>query len=36
MCREDMLNEIRERLESASNADVEAVYWMVIMEIGEG
>ena len=36
MCRQAMLNEIRERLEGASNADVEAVYWMVLVELGEG
>ncbi len=36
MCREAMLNEIRERLEEASDADVEAVFWMVKVELGEG
>lgn len=33
MCREDMLEFIRERLETASDADVEAVYWVVAMEV---
>ena len=36
MCREHMLEWIQERLESASNEDVEAVYWMVMIELGEG
>lgn len=36
MCRESMIREIMERLESAPNADVEAVYWMVLVELGEG
>ena len=36
MCRDHMLEWIRERLESASNEDVEAVYWMVLIELGEG
>ena len=36
MCREAMIQEIVERLEGAPNADVEAVYWMVLVELGEG
>ena len=36
MCREAMIQEIMERLEGAPNADVEAVYWMVLVELGEG
>lgn len=36
MCREAMIQEIVERLEGAPNADVEAVYWMVLIELGEG
>lgn len=36
MCRENMLQFIRERLEAAPDEDVEAVYWMVLMELGEG
>lgn len=33
MDREDMLNYIRERLDGASDADVEAVYWMIMVEL---
>lgn len=33
MNREEMLEFIRDRLESASDADVEAVYWMVVGEL---
>ena len=33
MDREDMLNFIRERLEGAPDADVEAVYWMILVEL---
>lgn len=36
MCREAMIQEIMERLSAAPNADVEAVYWMVLVELGEG
>ena len=35
MCREAMMQEIMDRLEAASNTDLEAVYWMILMEIGE-
>ena len=35
MCRETMIQEIMERLESASDADVESIYWMVLFELGE-
>lgn len=31
--REEMLEFIHERLEGASDADVESVYWMVSMEV---
>ena len=33
MTRKDMLEFIRDRLEAASDADVEAVYWMVTLEV---
>ena len=33
MTREEMLEFIRDRLEGASDADVESVYWMVSMEV---
>jgi hypothetical protein len=36
MCRETMIQEIMERLEGASNTDVESIYWMVLIELGEG
>lgn len=36
MCREVMIQEIVDRLESASDADLESVYWMILMELGEG
>ena len=36
MCKEAMIQEIMERLSAAPNADVEAVYWMVLVELGEG
>lgn len=35
MCREQMLQEIRNRLEAAPDADVESIYWMVLFELGE-
>ena len=35
MCREYMLKDIQERLEAASDADVESIYWMVLFELGE-
>lgn len=35
MTRKDMMEFIRDRLEAASDADVESVYWMVVMEIGD-
>ena len=36
MCRETMIAEIMDRLESAPSADVEAIYWIVLTELGEG
>lgn len=33
MSRKEMLEFIQDRLESATNADVEAVYWVVVMEL---
>ena len=36
MCREHMLKQIQEKLESASDADVESIYWMILFELGEG
>lgn len=33
MSRIEMLEFINDRLESATNADVEAVYWMIVMEL---
>lgn len=33
MERSEMLEYIRERLEAASDADIESVYWMVAMEL---
>lgn len=33
MSRKDMLDYISERLEDASDRDVEAVYWMIVMEL---
>lgn len=33
MSKKEMLDYIRDRLEDASNEDVEAVYWMVVMEL---
>ena len=35
MDREAMLDFIRERLDGASDADIEAVYWMVLVELGD-
>ena len=35
MCREHRLKEIQEKLESAPDADVESIYWMVLFELGE-
>lgn len=34
MNREEMIQYIRDRLESAPDIDVEAIYWMVVMELG--
>ena len=36
MCREYMLQQIRDVLETASDTDVESIYWMVMLELGEG
>ena len=33
MGRNEMLDYIRDRLEEAPDRDVEAVYWMVVMEL---
>lgn len=33
MSKKEMLEFIQDRLETATNADVEAVYWMIIMEL---
>ena len=33
MNRYDMLDFIRDRLDNASDAEVEAVYWMVVVEL---
>lgn len=33
MTREEMLEFIHDRLEGASDADVESVYWMVNLEV---
>lgn len=33
MSRKEMLDYIGERLKDASNEDVEAVYWMIVMEL---
>lgn len=33
MSKKEMLDYIRDRLEEASDRDVEAVYWMVVMEL---
>lgn len=33
MNRKNMLDYIQDRLSDASDADVEAVYWMIIMEL---
>ena len=33
MSRKDMLDYISERLADASNEDVEAVYWMIVVEL---
>lgn len=33
MSREEMMRRIAERLEYASDADLESVYWMVEMEL---
>ena len=35
MSREEMLTYIRDRLEDAPDRDVEAVYWMILIELGE-
>ena len=35
MSRRDMIAFIKERLEDASDQDVESVYWMVALEIGD-
>lgn len=35
MCRKDMIAYIQDRLEYASDQDVESVYWMVVFEIGD-
>ena len=32
MYREEMIEHIKERLESASDADIENVYWLIEME----
>ena len=34
MNREEMIEYIRDRLDNASDLDVEAIYWMVVMELG--
>ena len=31
-----MLQQIRDALETASDTDVESIYWMVMLELGEG
>ena len=33
MSRKEMLDYIRDQLEEAPDSDVEAVYWMVVMEV---
>ena len=33
MSKKEMLEFIQDRLETATNADVEAVYWMIVMEL---
>lgn len=33
MSKKEMLDYIRDRLEEAPDRDVEAVYWMVVMEL---
>jgi hypothetical protein len=33
MSKKEMLDYIQDRLEEASDRDVEAVYWMVVMEL---
>ena len=35
MSRKDMIAYIEDRLEGASDQDVESVYWMVALEIGD-
>lgn len=32
--RETMIDYIVDKLNGATNADVEAVYWMIVMELG--
>lgn len=33
--RKEIIDQILERLENATNAELEAVYWMVLMEIDD-